>query len=69
MSRREGRSQKDTMRGHNRDERGKCVGHRNKMRALGTVSNAWKIPEGDYMVRTWSNIEGCEQGHRNKKMS
>ena len=44
----EERSQKDTMRGHNREESGICVGHSNRMRAL----ELWEIPEGNYMVGT-----------------
>lgn len=36
-SRRKEMSQEDTMRGHNREERGMCVGHRNRMSPLGIV--------------------------------
>lgn len=46
-----------------------CIGHRDRVRPLGIVGDAWKILEGDHMVGKWSDIEGGDQGHRNKKMS
>lgn len=61
----EERSQEDTMKRHNREESGVCGRHSNRMRALGTVGNS----EGKLYARDMSNVEGWDQGHRNKKMS